>query len=403
MFQEFFKDTLMSRFIKRLLRSTPLPLLHIVHEGSYLIEDCYYIYDNCIIKCVKSGNFYIDSTDSLTPGNTLYSSGDTSAAKYKVIKSYDNKDPEIHYNFHSKYLYHDPDTHFHLGEYLRYLQATTGLNLMPYYNCFNNKQIKNVYLKSVNRDDPTDRSFVIGNNSQYKLLAVPVKFGKTYTIAIDSDYPVYIRPLIYNDDTGCVVKPGLKSDITYYSDKLENLEIQMSTSFHKPFIVKIGDADTSDLFAQEKNLYLIIQVSVNNNSALTVLEGDYTKSWSNIISSAEAPDDLKNYYRNISLLMSNSRTSWAFSDRLVEYLLHAVINDQEIIDKNIEYLQLLLSEFDSAKYSRSKRTTLGIWEDKLRSDLWSVQEKVLDVSTLRDLDGYLNKDLEKFLLENKEK
>ena len=38
-------------------------------------------------------------------------------------------------NFISKESFYDSDTHYHLGEYLRYYRGQTGIDLMPLYNC----------------------------------------------------------------------------------------------------------------------------------------------------------------------------------------------------------------------------------------------------------------------------
>ncbi|MBO5712093.1 MAG: hypothetical protein J6R47_04575 [Acholeplasmatales bacterium] len=412
MFQKFFEDTLISRFIKRLLRSTNIPLLHFVYEDSEILEGCLYIYKNYVIRCIESGKFYVNPQDALYPSDNIYPSvylfpsiyiktdsqedpytvqGNYKVAKYIVIKYYDENDMQIHYNFHSKFMYYDSDTHFHLGEYLRYLRDRKNLDLFPYYNCFSNKSINRIHLVANSTDG---RTFKLSRNTDYKLYAVPIKFGQKYTIAIDSDTPVQLRTLIYNDDSGCILKDTKtkESEKAYYSDDIDDYECLPTSSFTKPFLKYIKPADTQELYAQEKNLYLIIQVSKENNSAVTVIEGDYTKSWNKVISNAEKYSEYS-FHKNLSLLHFNSHTSFAFSDRLIEYLLLNVINHTEEIDGNIEYVQKLITNNDPEYQFPYK----GIWTDNIRLDLHHIENKLLENRVLRDLDGYLNKDLENIL------
>lgn len=414
MFQKFFEDTLISRFIKRLLRSTNIPLLHFIYEDSEILEGCLYIYKNYVIECVQSGRFYINPEEALYPGDQIYPlsflypsiykkienengeviyrpQGNYEVGKYKVIKYYDEEDSQIHYNFHSKFMYYDSETHFHLGEYLRYIRDRKNLNLLPYYNCFSNKSINRVHLVT----NSNGRTFEISKNDNYKLYAVPVKFGQKYTVAIDSDTPVQIRTMVYNDDAGCILKnvQSKDSEKEYYSDDTDDYEFLPTTCFTKPFLKYIRSATSKDLYAQEKNLYLIIQVSKDNKSALTVLEGDHTKSWNKIISNVEKYSEGYDSYKNLSLLHFNSHTSFAFSDRLIEYLLLNVIDHTEEIDDNIEYLQDLISKADK----NSQFAYKGIWTPEIRSRLSSIEDEVLKQRLIRDLDGYLNKDLENIL------
>ena len=400
MFQQFFKDTLIGRFIKRLLRSTNLPLLNFVTDADIITKDCLYIYKNNVIKAIEDS--------SVAAGN------------YSILKPYDNSDMQIHYNFHSKFMYYDSETHTHLGNYLRYIKGTTGLDLMPYYNCYNNKSITRAHLsKPLNS---TDRHFKLYGNMNYKIHAIPVKFGKEYTIAIDSDGPISVGCLIYNEDCGCIIKDtrAVETAREYYSDYLKDTYKTYPVShFTQPFVVAIKNAQSytqasskstnsaktsllSDingfqnpaaaLYAQENNLYLLIQTSKDNNSSVVAIEGNYVNTWKNCISNMEYMSKLPP--KNLALLHFNSHTSYAFSDRLIEYLLLSIITENDEIDDNIGYLQDLLK---NAGYSNLGYP--GIWNDKLKSALLSSELRLLDKKLIRDLDGYLNKDLEKYLLD----
>ena len=70
---------------------------------------------------------------------------------------------------------------------------------MPFYNCFNYTLIQDILLTldmkkldEYNKEtDPMkklkleQKGYEIGSDPNYKLVAIPIKFNKTYTIAID--------------------------------------------------------------------------------------------------------------------------------------------------------------------------------------------------------------------------
>lgn len=408
MFQEFFTDTLMSRFIKRLLRSTNLPLYHIVEDDSDLVLGCKYIYKDFIIQCEKSGRLKLSSEDILYPSDNIYPSNRLfpnhkyQTAEFKVLDYYRPDDKQIHYNFHSKFMYYDSETHYYLGEYLRYLKDRTKLDLMGYYNCFNYQMIDNITL-----DKTSKNKYLMKKSDDKKLIAVPVKYGRSYTIAIDSDTPVEMRTLIYDKDIGNVSKEAFSE--SYYSDEIIDYEFFSKTIFTEPILRLIPYPDNSQLYAQEKNLYLTIQVSADNNSSIVVLEGDYLGSWNNNQINYDCDKDVIEQRRihRPALLHFNCKTSFAFSDRLIEYLLLNVINPTEDISKNIEYVNRLISgnlDNEYAKNVKEGKIFTELWNDQIRE---SIEEYVRYLETnsdyskrylLRDQDGFLNSDIEKLLL-----
>ena len=338
MFQEFFTDTLMSRFIKHLLRATNLPVYHLVDEDTDLVAGCKYIYKEFIIECKTSGRLKLYDRDVLYPSDTIYPSNTLfpgyryEVAQFKVLDYYREDDPQIHYNFHSKYMYYDPETHYYLGEYLRYLKDRTNLNLMPYYNCFNYQALENISL-----DNSSDKKYKLEKPDNKKLLAIPVKFGRYYTVAIDSNTPVEMRTLVYDKSIGNVGK-GIISD-SYYSDEIIDYEFFSKTLFTDPILRYVPFPSNPQLYSQEKNLYLVIQLSADNDSSIVVLEGNYLGSWDNTQINYDQDNDTvqQHKYRKPSLLHFNCKASFAFSDRLIEYLLLNVINPTEDISQNIEY------------------------------------------------------------------
>ena len=415
MFQKFYEDTLIGRFIKRLIRSTNLPILSIIQHNDYVIQDCYYIHNGYIVHALTSGRFCIDPDRHFGTGtsvtNEASTDSDNSIASYEVVDKYDEENKQHSYNFHSRFMYYDPETHYHLGEYLRYIQDTTGLNLFPYYNCFSGKSIDEIFFDTdtIEKDGtPTVLNIIntLPSSINHKVLLSPVKYGKTYTIALECGTPVTIQPIIYNSNTGLVIKDyKVALEPEYYSDDFnERRKTYPSSSFLNPFTFTVPDALNKQSYQQERNLYLAIQVPVDLPSGLVVLEGDYTHCWyrsphtkvvKSFDSSTASYGDTFNelYTQNPALLHFDSKSNIAFSDRLVEYLLLGVINDNETLDGNIKYLQEELKKItDNTFYNIS-----GVWDARMRQRLYSFTNKENRQYLLRDLDGYFNKDLERIL------
>ena len=408
MFQKFNTDTLVSRFIKNLLTYSEVPLLDIVHEGDYIIKDCLYIYNHFVIKCISSG-FIGDDSSRLFPSNVLYPldvqfpNRKHPLATYKVVNHYTKEGSS---QFTEKYVsstsWYDKDTHKYLGNYLRYLRDHWGLNLMPFYNCYGSFQLEDVYLNEVGMKKlyPNEtiyphvdqypgvhrfeKNYEIGYQTKYRVMAVPIKFNTLYTIAIECPYLVQMRSIIY-DKYGMVKNGHDPVNQSYYSDneQLEKSFVQMTnTQFRKPFTY-IVQTDDKDLYLHQKNLYLIIQVPKSCLSALTVLEGDYTDS-----------DNQK--YKNLSLLLCNTNVSYAFSDRLVEYLLQNVINPLDQFSTNVKYVQRLISQHDEEYNSlvSTGNVSLGVWDNDINDSVRRIVDKYSSVKYIVDQDGNVNKDFE---------
>ena len=113
MFQKFYSENITTRFIKHLLSVSPIPHLNYVENGDIVIEDCYYIYKNYVIKCVKTGELSVDTQSKLYPGDTIYPSvilipwSGKIPAQFKVVRYVSTTDsPRTTYTYKSKRSYY---------------------------------------------------------------------------------------------------------------------------------------------------------------------------------------------------------------------------------------------------------------------------------------------------------
>ena len=404
MLYRFFEDTLAGRFIKHLLRAEPIPRFKIIQDEDYLIPGRCYLYNGLIIKCLEAGHFKHDPTDNLYPSDNLYPTmklfpganpiSNLTLATYKVLRYYDPADPTVQYNYHSKYLWHDSDTHYHLGEYLRYLKLEKGIDLLPYYNCFN-------YKSTINLEIPHGK----------KYLLVPVKFNRNYTIALNSPNAFKISKVLYNEFLGKYSPEDFDKGVKY-----------TNSVFNKPFIFSTGNAplelednksETQEVRTalvesfHEKDLHLLIELDSTNDTGIVVLEGDYTNSNKNIVTSYS----YTSRPLQLSLLLVDNGVSYAFSSRLIEYLLLHVISEYDIISDNIKRVQEQLVRLDIIDRTTNKqifadykdaldsgRARYGLWDDSLQAKIRIYIDYLLDKGhPLVDQDGNVNSQLEEYL------
>lgn len=462
MFQRFHENTQLSRVVKNLLATEPIPLLQTVHKGTPVVEGCKYLYDGRVIECTKSGLL----TDNFDP----LAAGEVSTSVHK-----------------SSVSWYDDATHKYLGNYLRYLRDTKSINLMPYYNCYNATELTDVYIKNVyfspllcSEDKITNdageevykvvpsnipplycgvrqqgsvskgATYGFGSNSDYKVVAVPVKFDTTYTIAVECDSVVSLRGIIYDPEGGMIKEHKLypeQSSVTYYSDYLEHSSVTLPfTRFNEPFTYRVNlvskklpysSSKLKELYARQKDLYLLMQLPANVDSSIVVLEGEYTQKHLEITQGSmyPSPEDDKEierssdeYYRmqdlettyknsfipedfdndhveikypdNLSLLYYNTGVSYAFSDRLIEYLLLNVVTELETLPTNVARVQKSLAALYPS-YNKRMLThvvTSGVWDDSIIHYVKSFLSKNINNVTIPlDHDGYINKDVESLL------
>lgn len=384
MFQKFATDTLVSRFIKNLVYSTQIPKYKFVSKGDWITADCLYCFNTNVIRCTTSG--FVGA-----------------GAKYKAVNKFYIKDPDVLVSniseliankTLSKNTYYDYETHEQLGEYLRYIRGIYGIDLMPFYNCFSGRYSSTFYIK--------DGKYHEGINDNVQIALLPIKFNKTYTIAVDCEGVLDILPVMFSG--GIPLKMICDGLLTDLSEALEGFHVQKCYSqFNKPFTysLDIKDSSLAKFFEQnERCLHLAIQLPIKNTSSLTILEGDYTNLQANRIIDTAYVDRLTEkeinevYLSELSLLKMNDTNSYAFSDRLVEYLLKNVIDPSEEIDGNIVLLQGALGLLDSPNISR------GVWSNILRYDAYNVYKSLYTKNSsleFIDINGFTDKDVEKVL------
>lgn len=432
--QEFFKTTLISKFIKQLLAKTPLPVYKLIYDNDEMVAGCLYTYKDKVLKCTKSGRFTgvrgtVNKIDYLTVQEPLFvNEGNMNVytfnekknefqfeqvpfavtddvvsiqlytpAEFEVVSRFtpDSYVPGITQNYVSTMSYYDEDTHRKLGEYLRYVKNMYDLNLMPLYNCFTYKLVDNLTL-----DVNSDNNLTQTANTKYKTFLVPIKFDKTYTIALDSDFPVMMKAVFYNNR---LVKD--RENQFYLSNYLdESIIVHNNTQFSRPFTYSLPNTKAIDstgnscyqmLHNYEKYLYLAIQISADNDSSLVVLEGDYSRNGTSSITDVyglrrdvNTTDAISAMLTSrLSLLDTNDGIHHPFADKLIQYLLRNTIDTREDIDDNVANIEKAIGYMPEYQ---------GMWDDNLRYLLFFNYMKLTNRDELSFLDilGYVDSDIE---------
>lgn len=418
--QKFFTNTIQSKFIKNLLATTALPLYNSVRDGDYVVNNINYIYERSLIKCIKSG--------------ILGETAETETIKNDFIVGRDYvKNTQI---ISSSSNFYDSETHRYLGDYLRFFRDVFKINLMPFYNCFTGVYTSRFYIDINNQvnqlrydyyqQGSTEFNTRYNKKENFKVLQVPIKFNKTYTIAIDCIANISMVPcFIANNQLLSVIQSGDKINLTNkYKETYNNSYNFSSLQFNNPITVKfennnsspLDDSDLSlDTFFQryEKYLYLLIQLPESNESSIVVLEGDYTDIKSTKIFNIEAISGIKVKYKvdetttdtveyriddsilnkvcssGLSLLTLNDKTRYPFADRLIEYLLWNVIDYTDDIGDNVSRIQHRLS-INLDQHVR------GYYDEYLRAKVFTTFRDSNKYTNL-DSNGFVDKDVESFL------
>lgn len=376
--QKFFTSTIQSRFIKSLLHDTWLPIYKTISRGDYIIEGCLYIFRKTLVKCDKSG---------------IYGDG----AKIHAITHYNFGEKYQQYSekFQSPYHYYDSKTHEWLGRYLRCYRDIYEINLMPFYNCFSGNYLSNAVI----RED----GIVSTITKDYKIAQIPINFNTKYTIAIDCPSNVFIAPAVLNN--GNFISVTIDANDINLTNRLceNNIVRKNNLSFKQPFIYEIENKNPkTEQFYQryENKLYMLIQLPLDNNSSIVVLEGDYigqhydTEKIINIESLGNLSNKEINelFISKLSLLQMSDNTSYPFADRLIEYLLWNTITPLDTVGENIDRTQEMIQN-----YAVQDEFIQGVWDNYLRYTIYRFYDKDKKSKHL-DINGFVDKDVEKFLL-----
>jgi hypothetical protein len=143
-------------------------------------------------------------------------------------------------------------------------------------------------------------------------------------------------------------------------------------------------------------------MSVDNTSSIVVLEGNYLdsqvdKHFDMTYIQDMSQEEIDNaFISELSLLRLNDKNSYAFSDRLIEYLLLNVIDSSETLDGNIQFIQdtLGMNVYENWVYR-------GVWTDNIRYDAFNSYKSSKNRDyrlEMIDINGFIDKDMESFLL-----
>lgn len=278
---------------------------------------------------------------------------------------------------------YDSYTHKYFGDYLRFLRDFNNLNLMSMYNCYNNSY----------KEDSTS-----------KYLIVPVKYNQKYTVAFTSWGVKYV----FTNDT------SLGNLQTLFLDS-NNPEHLKQSKFNNPSMItspkpgkkQISSEEYTYDWFKEDELYLVIKVDIVNKYRLIVLEGDYTRNQnSNSVvtinhekeikvatgeeeSITLKPEDAYNNIdietlvaNNLSLLqydIFNTETQIPFADRLFEFIMHNVITDRYEVTSSALDVKEKLGLKNNSRFRNYERL---------------IALEKIDQGNLKDLTGYIDKDME---------
>ena len=440
MLTKFYSNTIKTKFIKNLIASTYIPIVGAWKPGDFVVEGMSYVSKFGILKALKTGN----------PNNLVVTENGERIAYFNVISPYvfGQYYECIAGQYRSNIQGYDEKTHYLLGQYLRYLRDIQDLDLMPFYNCATNN-----YLSDIDFDLNGDISVTTGIEG-YKIMSIPIKFNSKYMIGVECGTPIYITPIIYSER-------GYIQDAT---EELQNIIsskgeygvvlCKRNTSLRSPFIYSTPSFTASDftytanddkgfgftnendksknaprmMIQYEKYLRLLIKMPISCNSSVVVIEGDYEigssdfRDTSNVSILNDATTvnhttpDMANrciagspkYYTNkqllspLSLLQINDGTTYAFSDRLIEYLLWNVITPLDEIGEDIQRVQ----EYVGSNTFATKNNTpvfsaynhLGLWNDNLRVFLYQLMVSQKSGANALDLAGYVDKDTEQLIM-----
>lgn len=427
MYQKFNTNDMIGKFIKDLLKDTYIPTVPIWNDNDPLVRDMVYVTKEYIVRAKK--DYTPTANSNISVLNDDY---------FKIICPYIFGEfyQGVTSNFESSSSIYDSNTHKALGDYLRMVRDLKSVNLMQYYNCWNNWHSDKLrivsYQKDIDKWNETPnynhsyhpvKNIVINTNNDKKdglrCILVPVKFNQKYTIYVNSSYPIIITPIYYTGKA--------KIDPLISPKFINSGEIINQCSFNNPYVYTSPSIENTEgslgLIGNrflEKYLTLLIQLPDNNDSNIIVLEGDY--SGNRFINNSDNVNDIGKIFYGVSageltnpeldrlcisvpgLSRNISNQTYAFSDRLLEYLLLNVIDLNDETSENISRIQKYISSYKSLKVNKkqySQPYIKGVWNNNMRVFIHDMVTTNPN-STAIDINGYVDKDSEEIILGGKE-
>lgn len=402
--QQFYTNTIESKFIKDLIATTPLPTIDTLYKGKWIVPGCYYITD-CNI--VKANHITDDEAFQFDPDN--FSSQLTIISPYKFDSSY----PGFTSTYSSINDGYDSKTHYYLGNYLRCIRDLHDINLMPFYNCYNGEYVTDIFIntstaitKANETEVTTIKHSIIQSDPNVrgkKVVSIPVKFGETYSIFMDCGTEVEIMCGFYGNKG--YISPTQTPAVEI---KTENKYVSLKhTSFRDGFTYTTPKPEKST-YPYTRFFKMFIQLPLNTESSIVVLEGDYTtKDTAAIDNFPTKVRQNQTLLSDLSLTQIAGSVSYAFSDRLIEYLTYNVITGEETITQNISRVQQYASSLINAKLNYTEpfnmlSSTPDVWDTKLQTYLFNLAKESKYIQNKLDLTGYVDKDVEQVITRGQE-
>ena len=402
--QQFYTNTIESKFIKDLIATTPLPTIDTLYKGKWIVPGCYYITD-CNI--VKANHITDDEAFQFDPDN--FSSQLTVISPYKFDSSY----PGFTSTYSSINDGYDSKTHYYLGNYLRCIRDLHDINLMPFYNCYNGEYVTDIFINTSTTTTTANETEVTTikhsiiqsdpNVHGKKVVSIPVKFGETYSIFVDCGTEVEIMCGFYGNKG--YISPTQTPAVEI---KTENKYVSLNyTSFRDGFTYTTPKPEKST-YPYTRFFRMFIQLPLNTESSIVVLEGDYTtKDTAAIDNFPTKVRQNQTLLSDLSLTQIAGTVSYAFSDRLIEYLTYNVITSEETITQNILRVQQYASSLINAKLNYTEpfnmlSSTPDVWDTKLQTYLFNLAKESKYIQNKLDLTGYVDKDVEQVITRGQE-
>lgn len=382
----FNDDGIIVGALKQLLKSVNLPACHVWKPGDRVFKDSIYVHKTNIYKCLQSGKF---------------TSLDKSAFKDCSFYVLNEFIPNLTKNLVTNTTLYDVHTHEYLGNFLRFVRDYLDIDLMSLYNCFNNQLITNLKINTtyVANDSEVKINFD-SDDLKYKIYAIPVKFDKKYTIALNCTSKIEVVCGLYADNMLDTTNSTNTLFINTYK-KYAGLKLNKPVVYDKLEAILDAELDANKLYTLEDNLKLFIKIPAEENSSVVVFEGDcssngsyYFKDNSIYPSFATVIND---YASMSQLLKMNSEVSYPFADKLIEYILGCAITDKTRISDNIAKVQQSVKDENIIENYYPQK---GIWDNKLRPALYQAFMNDKSVISKYDVLGYVDKDVESTLIKD---